>query len=137
VADLGQPPERGGTSRAVAAKRSLLTYRRGKQNTSRLNRPHTTSLRSERSSVVGGRVALCAGVWRVSLSRRPAIPSLPRDRVGMESVAQLPHLQGCSLAADRSFAENRGHVRPPSPVAATVEREEARICRSFSKPPDG
>jgi hypothetical protein len=47
-------------------------------------------------------VALCAGVWRVPLSRRPATPSLPRDRVGMESVVQLPHLQGFSLAADRS-----------------------------------
>ena len=53
-------------------------------------------------AVAGGRVALCAGVWRVPLSRRPATPSLPRDRVGMESVAQLPHLQGFSLAADRS-----------------------------------
>ena len=71
------------------------------------------------------------------LSRRPATPSLPRNRIGMEGVVQLPHLQGFVARGGREFAENRGHVRPSSSVRATREREKVRICRSFSEPSDG
>src|SRR5262245_22368495 len=54
----------------------------------------------------------------------------------MESVVQLPHLRVFARRGPE-FAENRGHVRPSSSVAATIEREKARICRSFSEPSDG
>lgn len=49
----------------------------------------------------------------------PETPSLPWNRVGM---VQLPHLQGFLACGEPEFAENRGHVRPSSPAAATVER---------------
>jgi hypothetical protein len=81
--------------------------------------------------------AVRAGVWLVLLSRRPATPSLPRNRVGMESVVQLRHLQGFFARRGPEFAENQGRVRPSSPVPATNEREKPRICRSFSEPSDG
>jgi hypothetical protein len=50
---------------------------------------------------------------------------------------QPPHLQGFSLPANAEFAENCGHVRPSSPVAATMDRKKGAICSDFAKPSDG
>ena len=83
--------------------------------------------------VVGWRCVQVFGVCHCPATRDS---SLPRDRVGMESVVRLPHLQVFARRGPE-FAENCGHVRPPSPVAATVEPEKTRMCRSFSKPSDG
>jgi hypothetical protein len=49
-------------------------------------------------------------------------PSLPRSGFGMESVVQTAHLQGFFGCRGLAFAENRGHVRPSSPVVTTLQR---------------
>ncbi len=67
---------------------------------------------------------------------RTATPSLRRNRSAWRRGATAAPA-GVFLRHGPVFSVNRGHVRPSSSVATTVERDKMRICRNFAKPSDG
>jgi hypothetical protein len=95
-----------------------------------------TSPKFERSTVAGP-VALCAQVLASAASPATATPLRTSQRGRHGERRATAASAGVFARREPELAENRRHVRPSSPAAATIEREKVRICRSFSEPSDG